>query len=340
MHEDRMKYTIPQVELAEPQRIWLNEIYRRYRSKEDLDIREVKFALRGKLPPRFNPYDIDNRLIGVTDLTLLGILYADPKSDIIDKADRVIRAIRSVIENDRKVREVSCVTISEHSGLSEEEAAEVLRLICRSGQQYGQLGYRRKQDGGSECTVNVDYGSAFDEYMEYTDLHPFIQALYDRYASTPRNMGSPPIDGRATSDETEGVVRGTAFILMRIDPKNPDLEDILNAIKDACKSFDIKASRADEIEHQERITDVVLQEIRRAEFIIADLTYERPNVYYEVGYAHAIGKHPVLIQKTGTMAHFDIAAYKIREYQNATQLKAKLHGTLTELTSRRPKDLI
>jgi hypothetical protein len=334
-----MKWTFPEIELTEPQRIWLKEVYRRYRSKEDLDAREVKFALRGRLPPRFNPYDIDSRLIGVTDLTLLGILQVDPESDVIDKADRVIRAIRKVIENDRKVREVSSVTISEHTGLSEEEVSEVLRLVCGSGQQYGQLAHRRKQDGSSECTVNVDYGNAFDEYMAYTDLHPFIQALYDRYASIHRNTGSAPIGGLAPTDATEEVIRGTAFVLMRIDPTNPELEDVLNAIKDACKSFDIKAIRVDEIEHQERITDVVLREIRRAEFIIADLSYERPNVYYEVGYAHAIGKHPVLIQKTGTTAHFDVAAYKIRDYQNATKLKAKLRATLAELTSRRPKDL-
>jgi hypothetical protein len=333
-----MKYSFPRLELTEDHRTWLNEIYRRSRSREDLDERVIKLALREKLPPRFKTYGLNGSLISGTNLTLLGIWHVDPESDVFDKADRVIRAIRTAIENDPKVREVSCKTISQHSGLSEDEALEIVKLICLSGNQYGQVSYQRRPDGSSECGMKVDDCNVFDEYMVYTDLTAFVQALHDRYAFVPRDPVFAFDDGRVTSDEKEDVVPGTAFILMRIDPKNPDLEDILNAIKDACKSFGIKATRADEIEHQGRITDVVLREIRRAEFIIADLTYERPNVYYEVGYAHAMGKHPVLIQKTGTTDHFDVAAYNIRDYQNATQLKARLHRALTELTGKRSKD--
>ena len=37
------------------------------------------------------------------------------------------------------------------------------------------------------------------------------------------------------------------------------------------------------------VVDAIKQLIQRAEYLVFDLSYERPNVYYELGYAHGVG---------------------------------------------------
>src|SRR5439155_13901898 len=43
--------------------------------------------------------------------------------------------------------------------------------------------------------------------------------------------------------------------------------------------------RVDRINHNNDIDDQILNELREADFVLCDLTYARPSVYFEAGYA-------------------------------------------------------
>jgi hypothetical protein len=87
----------------------------------------------------------------------------------------------------------------------------------------------------------------------------------------------------------------------------------------------LRSKRIDLEETNEKLCEEIIVEIRRSRAIIADITHERPNVYYEAGYAHGLGL-PVIFtcDETKFKPHFDTQQYKTICWANPTDLAKKL----------------
>lgn len=78
--------------------------------------------------------------------------------------------------------------------------------------------------------------------------------------------------------------------------------DDVDAIYDQCvkptlRKLNVKPLRVDRIEHNENIDQKIIDLLEEADIAIADLTYARPSVYYEAGYAIGNGKQVVYIAR-------------------------------------------
>jgi hypothetical protein len=188
------------------------------------------------------------------------------------------------------------------------------------------IGTRRAEQDDSEPNPPTHARRQFNDGAE--KLRPIVEFSIDG-----KNSNQLPV-GRSSS--STGYRPGTAFIMMWISNAIPELVDVAETIKRCCNKFGITALRADDIEHSDVITAKIVEEIRMSEFLIADLSGERPSVYYEIGFAHAIDKRVILYRKAGTPIHFDLAAYNCPEYSNMKELETLLTKRLTALTGREP----
>lgn len=72
----------------------------------------------------------------------------------------------------------------------------------------------------------------------------------------------------------------------------------------------------------------ISKHINESKFIIADISPINANVFYEVGYAHALNKPTILIAEKDTRLPFDVSSFRTLFYENTIGGKNKLENGL------------
>lgn len=127
---------------------------------------------------------------------------------------------------------------------------------------------------------------------------------------------------RAYSGETR------VFVIM---PFNDDMLDVfMLGVRWVTEKLGMVAKRSDDIDHNGEIIEQIQAAIREYDIVVGDTSGANPNVCYEIGYAHGLGKQCVLMCKKGNRLPFDLQGANHLMYKNILDLRAQLENKLRQ----------
>lgn len=127
------------------------------------------------------------------------------------------------------------------------------------------------------------------------------------------------------------------FVLMPFSSEFHDVYEL--GIKAACSEAGAYCERVDDQIFEESILDRIYNQISKADLLVADMTGRNPNVFYEVGYAHALGKRVILLTQRSEDIPFDLKHYPHIVYGGRiSELKSELSKRI-RWAIENPKDV-
>ena len=123
------------------------------------------------------------------------------------------------------------------------------------------------------------------------------------------------------------TVTPDCFVIM---PFTTQLDIIYEIVEETVYAFGFKCLRGDRSYIAGPIMDEVADSIERSDLLIADITNHNPNVFYEIGYAHALRKPIILISQSVTDLPFDVRHLRVISYNTSIRADRKLSFQLGE----------
>lgn len=122
--------------------------------------------------------------------------------------------------------------------------------------------------------------------------------------------------------------------------KNPDLvavmmpfdaqfKPVYAALREAVSAMGLECQRADDICDNDHIIDDVIGLIWRGRVVISDFSMKNPNVFYETGIAHSLGRDVIQIAQSIDDVPFDLRSLRTVVYLSNTEGLAELKDQVT-----------
>ena len=125
--------------------------------------------------------------------------------------------------------------------------------------------------------------------------------------------------------------RHSCFVIMPFDRQ---LKPVYDRVRRSLEDLGWEVTRADEMTHPRRIIDAITEAILTSDLVLADLTGNNPNVFYELGMAHALGKDVIFLTQERKLP-FDVAPERAVFYKASERSLHEMEEKLKHLSGAR-----
>jgi len=182
--------------------------------------------------------------------------------------------------------------------------------------------------------ISISTGSGRSRDSELAELFIAIQESLDIREGARFRAARPEVFEEVSVETLEATSRAVdasslltsssnlCFVIM---PFRPEFDAVYRSlIKPVAEQFGLTVLRADEIYAPGSITEQIRAAVQQARLCIADVSDRNPNVLYEVGIAHTLGKPTVLITKQIDDVPFDLRSIRFIIYDPNSLETARL----------------
>jgi hypothetical protein len=118
-------------------------------------------------------------------------------------------------------------------------------------------------------------------------------------------------------------------------PFHPHFDSVYATLRRTAEMAGLRCRRADDIWENPAVIQDVVSLIDRSGIVIGDCTGRNPNVFYEIGIAHALGREVILITQAEADIPFDLRHLRYVQYLNNGErldvLSTRLQRRLADL---------
>jgi hypothetical protein len=134
-------------------------------------------------------------------------------------------------------------------------------------------------------------------------------------------FGTSPVE---FDDFVTRSYQGKAFVVMKFEPPYERL--YREVIQPVARQFRLGAKHVGEVFGPGIILKDIVRGIVEAEVVIVEITpvHRNENVFYELGYSHALNKPTILLAKHGRRLPFDVSGYRVLFYDDSAKGKKQL----------------